>query len=122
MPGFSFKIYKIGGTCATGNPSGNRIAENTVSPDITLYPNPAAQEFTLSFGQIDGQIDGQTDWKETTIVISDLTGKTLFSLPKQDLSANSILHFDTFDWAAGVYLVQIHSNNSFYNYKLIIVK
>ncbi len=70
---------------------------NTVSPKIDVYPNPASTNFTIdlsSFNQI----------KNYTLLITDSSGKMML---KEALNNNNLVNINSEHWARGNYFIQI---------------
>ncbi len=74
--------------------------------EITIYPNPALSQITLSNVQLNSQIS-----------IFTLDGKKVYSMLKKDSEPLSIL---VNSWFKGVYLVHIHNDNGIIIKKVII--
>jgi len=74
--------------------------------EITIYPNPALSQITLSNVQLNSQIS-----------IFTLDGKKVYSMLKKDSEPLSIL---VNSWCKGVYLVHIQTNNSNIVKKIIV--
>ena len=69
---------------------------------ITIFPNPAQSEVTISAGSVKGKV---------TVEITDLSGKT-FSINQFDNTDNSLLKVNTSGLAKGSYLIRIISKES----------
>ena len=86
----------------------NEIAENA----ITIYPNPATAEFTIS----------QTLSSEGTVQLFDISGKKIKDLFKGNFGTNKNISVKTDGIAAGIYLVKVNSGKKSATKKLIINK
>ena len=86
------------------------IMENTASQSINLFPQPATDHLTITFGNTH---------KNVEITVTDITGKIIYtttSTEKQKVEVN------TNDFAEGVYVVQIQTADFLETKKLIITK
>lgn len=78
------------------------------TPKIKIYPNPAKDNFTISFNEFQGM---------KNIEIYNVLGKRIY----QNSSTNSILKVNNTKFTKGVYLVKVFSeNNKVYYSKLIM--
>ena len=83
----------------------NMAAENFEKTQLVMYPNPATDDVVIHY-------DG--DVTETTVSISDLTGKQVFRSPlSQDFKVNLQ------GFMAGMYIVKVNSQNRTSQYKLL---
>ncbi len=86
------------------------IDEEQQTAGIILHPNPAKDQFTLAFTKTDHNFD--------LITIRDINGKTVYS---QNISSGTnSLNIDCSLFAAGVYMVTVHSENGNTIKKLIV--
>ncbi|NRD21131.1 PQQ-dependent sugar dehydrogenase [Winogradskyella eckloniae] len=85
-----------------------KIIDNTLGVDqnslssISVYPNPIKNEVHINFGI------NNTNQLYTTILIFDLQGKLIKSIPR---STNTIQKIETSDISEGIYLLNIQSTN-----------
>ena len=87
------------------------INENSNSTDaINIYPNPSTNYFTIALTHIS---------KKVEIIITDISGKIIYSVSeteKQNIKVNAD------DFAQGIYLVKIQSEDFLKTEKLIVTK
>ncbi|MFT5890338.1 MAG: hypothetical protein ACI9Y7_000428 [Dokdonia sp.] len=76
---------------------------------VTLYPNPATDQFTLSYA-------GQMQLQQLTIV--DIQGKLIKTITLQDFTGSKVI--DTTVLAKGMYFIQIQSDSTTITQKLMI--
>jgi PKD repeat protein len=81
---------------------------------ISLYPNPVSNEATLEFVLGDNQ--------EVSVVIMDLTGKTVFSMNDKFSAGQNAVKIDARDMRNGVYLTRIVTKNASTSVKTIVLK
>lgn len=82
------------------------IKESETASFAQVFPNPCHQQFTL-------KLSNQP--KNTALIIMDITGKSI-----QQKTVNAVNQtIDTSDIPAGVYLLQLQSDDKIYHYKLI---
>lgn len=95
------------------NPTG--VAENNDGINWTIFPNPATDYLTISIANKVAKMD---------ITIFDITGKTIFKTiafaPGSDQGHK--IEVNTSDFAAGVYLVQIQTEDFISTKKVIVSK
>lgn len=86
------------------------ITENNSVMNWNLFPNPATNQLTISL---------TNNLKEVDVIITDITGKIIYkTISKGDRQ----LDVNTSDFAEGVYLVQIQTENFISTKKVIVVK
>jgi PKD repeat protein len=88
----------------TGAPSENLIVagiDETAFTAVNLYPNPADEELNISFHAINNE--------KMTIVLTDLTGKTIQTNTIEANEGENIVLLNTSDFAKGVYFVNLLS-------------
>jgi hypothetical protein len=85
------------------------IEDISFRESITLYPNPATDQFTLSYA-------GQTQLQQLTIV--DIQGKLIKTITLQDFNNSKTI--DTSALAKGMYFIQIKSDSTTIIKKLMI--
>lgn len=90
------------GTCFLG------ISENSFETNFTIYPNP-------SNGQIN--IASKVSLGETTVSITDLNGRTVYS---QNVTLGNLTTIDASKLSTGIYIVNIDGGNYNHTAKLII--
>lgn len=89
------------------------IAENTIiSEDVTVYPNPASDNITLSYSL--------TEQAEVNVVVRDLTGKVVLAMNQGLLGAGAYnLTIESASFAQGMYTVTLNANGATSTQKLI---
>ncbi|NUM32755.1 MAG: T9SS type A sorting domain-containing protein [Bacteroidetes bacterium] len=96
------RLYHFGATQTTG------IADqNNLQMQAGIYPNPAADFVTVT-----------NIPNGSTIKITDITGKTVYS----SVITNEQTIISTTEFVNGVYFIQVESNGSFANRKLVVNK
>lgn len=88
----------------TGAPSDNLIVagiDEAAFTAVNLYPNPADEELNISFHAINNE--------KMTIVLTDLTGKTIQTTTIQANEGENLVLLNTSDFAKGVYFVNLLS-------------
>ena len=93
-----------GETIATG------VIENSFASSICLFPNPANNHLTISFG---------SNNKKVEVTIADITGTIIY---KTSAFAAQKIEVNTKEFAEGVYLVQVQSEDFSATKKLVIEK
>ena len=87
-----------------GSPSDNLIVagiDETTLTAVNLYPNPADEELNISFHAINNE--------KMTIVLTDLTGKTIQTNTIQANEGENLVLLNTGDFSKGVYFVNLLS-------------
>ena len=85
---------------------------NSEINEVSIYPNPATTDATVSF-------DLATS-KDATITVSDISGKTISATAWNNLSAgNNTATIQTTNLVAGIYYVTLEANGSVVTKKLI---
>ncbi len=82
------------------------LNEQTTLNGISLYPNPTKDNFTITFGEIEG---------DKSVVIMDASGKVLQTLESSITTLNVPLN----KYAKGIYFVQIKTINGNYMQRVI---
>jgi hypothetical protein len=82
--------------------------------EVVLYPNPAADNLSISINAKESN-KGQ-------INILDITGKVLSSQNMNLENGNTIIYQNTSDLPSGIYFVQVKCNESFITKKLVVIK
>ncbi len=88
----------------SGAPSDNLIVagiDEAAFTAVNLYPNPADEELNISFHAINNE--------KMTIVLTDLTGKTIQTNTIQANEGENLVLLNTSDFAKGVYFVNLLS-------------
>lgn len=88
----------------SGAPSDNLIVagiDEAAFTAVNLYPNPADEELNISFHAINNE--------KMTIVLTDLTGKTIQTTTIQANEGENLVLLNTSDFAKGVYFVNLLS-------------
>ena len=93
-----------------GQTSVTGITENISASSISLYPNPATNYLTITL---------QGDNKKAEVTIMDITGKIFYSTTENETQE---LKINTKDFAEGVYLVQVKSEDFMATKKLVVKK
>ena len=90
------------------------IIENSFASAINLFPNPATNHLTIAL----------PDAKEKVkITITDVTGKIIYAIPKViGTSETQNIEVNINDFAAGMYVVQIQSEEFIETKKFIVKK
>lgn len=88
------------------------LNENSIDHSMAVYPNPASSEVNVMFQSESGA--------PVTIMITDITGKTLQSSYIQSGVGQNLVVFDTNSFAAGSYFVILRSGASQSVERLII--
>lgn len=83
--------------CTAPIPTG--IANNTLSNDITIYPNPTSNVINVALGQNN---------TANQLVLTDLQGKIIFE--QNNINKNSI-QIDLTNYSKGIYLLQVKGLN-----------
>ena len=87
-----------------GSPSDNLIVagiDEAAFTAVNLYPNPADEELNISFHAINNE--------KMSIVLTDLTGKTIQTTTIQANEGENLVLLNTSDFAKGVYFVNLLS-------------
>jgi hypothetical protein len=87
--------------------NGNVEVKNS-SDRISIYPNPATKNFIIDFG---------SNHSKAKTIIFDLTGKIIYEVSTTE---KKYLEINATNFSAGIYLVQIKSDNFIETKKLII--
>jgi PKD repeat protein len=91
-------------------PDPNGIVENTNAMNWNLFPNPAANQLTITMPGNNNKID---------VIISDITGKIIY----KTICINSEkLELSTKDFSEGIYVVQIQTADYWSMKKVVILK
>ena len=88
----------------SGAPSDNLIVagiDEAAFTAVNLYPNPADEELNISFHAINNE--------KMTIVLTDLTGKTIQTTTIQANEGENLVLLNTSDFAKGLYFVNLLS-------------
>ncbi|MDG1842490.1 MAG: T9SS type A sorting domain-containing protein [Crocinitomicaceae bacterium] len=70
---------------------------------LSVYPNPSSNETTISF---------VADNEDVSIVITDMSGKEVYSSVSSSVSGTAKVSVNTAEFNSGVYVVKLTSNNS----------
>lgn len=84
------------------------IIENAFASSINLFPNPAGNDFTIDLGSSN---------EEVKVTIADITGKVVYNTIATDTQK---LEVNSTDFAEGIYVVQIQTED-FIETKTIIL-
>ena len=85
------------------------VEENSIKTDITLYPNPAKQEFF---------IENSSSSNITRVAIYDVSGRLVKDIDVSQTSKTKRINMN--NTSRGLYIVIIHSENAFLTKKLVI--
>ena len=94
----------LAGQTATG------IIENSFASSINLFPNPAANNLTITL---------ESSSKKVEVTIADITGKIIYSTTARETQK---IEVNTKDYSAGVYVVQIQTADFIGTKKLVVKK
>ena len=86
------------------------IIENSFASSINLFPNPADNHVTIALG---------SNNKKVEVTIADITGKVIYTTIITD---TQMIEVNTYDFAEGIYIVQIQSADFIGTKKLVIEK
>ncbi len=93
------ELYKLGATS-----SGSGVAAVSQVNDVSVYPNPAGNQFNVS-------IDMKND-ATITFKLTDVTGKQLYASQPHDCKAGvSLITVPFKEYAAGIYQYTVYSSN-----------
>lgn len=84
-----------GFTLVVRDPISTNIEENTLESSLSIYPNPANDQLTLSIGEIEQNVE---------VRVLDISGKLV---QQTSINANSIRNLDISNLEDGVYLLQL---------------
>ena len=70
---------------------------------LSVYPNPSSNETTISF---------VADNEDVSIVITDMSGKEVYSSVSSSVSGTAKVSVNTAEFNSGIYVVKLTSNNS----------
>lgn len=87
---------------------------NEMSPDnfqFNVFPNPTFDQFSIRFAN---NISGNV-----RIALSNVIGETLFSQSLSSIIAKQQIQFDVSDFAAGIYLITIKTENETHALKIV---
>ena len=104
----------IAANFGTWSPSTN-IEDELNTSDVIVFPNPTTGNVNLKFSLNKNA--------RTTIIVKDITGKTILSLEKGDLSAGN--YSETIDLSKnskGIYFYELKTNESVNNGKIVLTK
>jgi hypothetical protein len=94
------------------DPTVNVSEINSEINDVSIYPNPATTDATVSF-----DLATSTD---ATITVSDISGKTISATAWNNLTTgNNTAAIQTTNLVAGIYYVTLEANGSVVTKKLI---
>ncbi len=94
-------------TLKINNSSG--ISVESMERDVVIYPNPARDRIHLSFGNPDNQ--------QATVIITDLSGKQIFS---ETIRTTSTVTIDLPQSPKGIYLLSLKLGGSVINKKIYL--
>jgi len=86
------------------------IHENIFASSIAIYPNPASNQLTIDLGSIKQKVG---------VTITDITGKVMYSIIASD---SQKIEVSTQEFKAGIYFVQIQSEDFTITKKLLVEK
>lgn len=88
-----------------------RIKENSFEESVVVYPDPAADELHVNFS------NGSTE-KDRSIKLMDLRGRVLIDFKQEQVQNEDVLHIGSLP--AGMYILQIGTERSRWNKKIVI--
>ena len=88
----------------------NGLPESTSEVNWSVFPNPAANQFTIALPD---------NFTKISAAISDITGKIIYETKASNIQK---INVSTRDFAQGVYLVQIQTEDFVSTKKIIVVK
>ncbi len=86
------------------------IMENTASPLLNLFPNPATNNITITSGSTDNHME---------ISITDITGKIIYTTTSTE---SERLEVNTKNFTAGIFIMQIETADFIETKKFIVTK
>lgn len=86
------------------------LNENHVASQISIFPNPASNQLTISLKSFQPEVE---------VSIVDITGKTVHKIKETETRKIEVY---TTDFASGIYLVQIKATDFIETKKLIVKK
>lgn len=93
-----------------GDKGTTAINDDSFASTISLFPNPATNHLTIDLGSSN---------KKAEVTITDITGKVIYKTATRD---SQELEVNTKDFAAGIYVVQIQSEDFIATKKLVVEK
>jgi hypothetical protein len=91
------------------------VDENEAQFGVNVFPNPAADETTVSF-----ELPNAAD---VTVTVTDLSGKTVYTNVMANTAAGKHnVDINTAELAGGVYTVNFNANNTIVTKKLVVKK
>ena len=82
--------------------------------NVTMAPNPVQHQLTLSFKTI--------TQATVMVVISDLTGKVIYSKEEVLTKGTTKVQLDTQAYATGTYIVSVVDDKNIFSYKEKLIK
>ena len=110
--GFGLWVASAAGGALIPLPKVTGIEENTSLEGLNVYPNPASSQVYVEFNL--------TKNEKTTIRLNDLSGKVLSKSELGGVVGNQKIALNTSDLSAGLYLVEVITNNGRTTKKLSI--
>jgi hypothetical protein len=83
------------------------ISETSAQAGLSIYPNPAADQVTLSIDPSRGEI--------ISVHITDMIGQIVYS----SKANNSTVHIDTHTWTPGLYVISGESSGGLFSQKMM---
>jgi predicted RNA-binding protein with TRAM domain len=112
---YTVEVTDVNGCSSTSalfNAQGVFITDITADGVISVFPNPSNGLVNISFGEI--------ETAEISIKVSDLNGRLMIEVPRNTISANSIISADLTSLADGVYFIQIAANGKSVNKRIVL--
>jgi len=105
--GDNFRYYQTGFRCAKDSTD---LAIPTIKNNFSfsIYPNPTSDKITISMSKISN---------ETQVSISDIQGKQILNTVFHN---KKVFELNVSNFAKGIYLIKINTDNAIVNKKLII--
>ncbi|MEZ4884320.1 MAG: DUF5011 domain-containing protein [Chitinophagales bacterium] len=109
--GFAERLVIVQGTCTSDSCEYVGIGDHLFDSDITIYPNPAKNQFIVNFQDL---INLQTQ-----IGVYNIVGELVYE-SRQTIGSNPLLQIDLANVAAGIYFVKIQTPEGSLTKKLVI--
>ncbi|NTV85053.1 MAG: T9SS type A sorting domain-containing protein, partial [Bacteroidales bacterium] len=88
------------------------VNDNINELPLSTYPNPANDKLNISFSEaLQGSV---------IILLSDLTGRTVYSRQVEDMKMNSVYTINTADLKEGIYMMKVSSEKGSATRKIIV--
>ncbi|HOY40095.1 MAG TPA: T9SS type A sorting domain-containing protein, partial [Bacteroidales bacterium] len=87
--------------------------ENMINVDITVYPNPASDMFTLEFGD-------EFMGKDAVVSVRNILGSSVIDISALNISGEQKIDISAL--SEGIYLVSINIEGKTYTKRISVVK